>query len=109
VQLAALVVVLNWFASQGLQTRFAVEEGAFDTKVPATQVFHAVQEGALSSVENSPLAQAVQLRSVVVDPSLVTWVPAVQVDMATQTVAGLPSWSHVPVAHGACGLVPPAQ
>jgi hypothetical protein len=86
-----------------------VAEGVFVTKVPDAQVVHAVHEAALSTVENCPPAQAVQLRSVVVEPSLDTDVPAVQVDLATHTVAGLPSWSQVLVAHGACALVPPAQ
>lgn len=72
VQLAALLVVLNWFASHASHTRSTVAEGVFATNVPAAQMVHAMQEGALSSVENCPFAQDVQPRSVVVDPSLAT-------------------------------------
>jgi hypothetical protein len=109
VQLAAFAVVLNSPAAHAPHTRFTVVEGVFDTKVPAVQVLHGVQDGELSSVENCALPQAVQLRSAMADPSLATYVPAMQVDIATQAVAGLPSWSQVPGSHGACGLAPPAQ
>jgi hypothetical protein len=72
VQLAALRVWLNWSVPQGLHVRSTVVDGVFDTKVPAGQVRHGVQEGALSTVENCSLPQAVQPRSVVVVPSLAT-------------------------------------
>jgi hypothetical protein len=66
-----------------------VEEGVFDTKVPAAHAFHGWQESALLSVENCSLAQALQLRSLVVFPSFATKFPGLQVDLSTQTVAGL--------------------
>jgi hypothetical protein len=91
VQLAALLPLLNWPAAHGVHTRSSLAEGRLDTKVPAGQVLQGAQEGALSTVENCSVPQAVQLRSLVVVPSLATKVPAGQVDLATQTVAGLPS------------------
>jgi hypothetical protein len=91
VQLAALLLALNWPCAQAVHTRSTVADGTFDTKVPASHVLHDEQAGALTTVEKVSFSQAVQLRSVVVVPASATCVPAGQLDLATQTVAGLPS------------------
>ncbi|MBK6849023.1 MAG: hypothetical protein IPG96_16305 [Proteobacteria bacterium] len=78
-------------------------------KVPAAQVRHAVQEAVLVRVLKVPLAHAAQRRSAVVVPSLATYCPAVQFVFLVQSVAALPSWSHVPAAQATGGALPPAQ
>ncbi len=54
-------------------------------------------------------AQVVQVRFIVVVPSDDTYWPALQVVLLAQAVAGLASWSQLPVAHAIAAAVPPAQ
>ena len=75
----------------------------------AEHVAQAVQLLAFVPVLNLPEAQLEQVRLVVAAPADEMYWPALQVVLSTQAVAGLPSWSQVPAAHGAAAAVPPAQ
>jgi hypothetical protein len=79
------------------------------TSVPALQVAHVLQLLALVPVLYLPAGQVAQVRFVVADPAAEMYWPALQVVLETQVVAGLPSWSQVPAAHGTSAAVPPAQ
>jgi hypothetical protein len=77
--------------------------------LPAAQVNQVVQLGWLLDVVKEPPAQAAQERSVVAEPAFTICVPAAHVVWATQMVAGSPSLSQVPIAHGTAGVAPPWQ
>jgi hypothetical protein len=88
-----------WPVGQVTHTRSAVDDGVFDTYVPAWHVLQAVQLGALFTLLNWPLVQAAQVRSLVVVPWFETYLPGAQVVLATHGVKGFPSGSQVSAAH----------
>lgn len=75
VQDGAFCVALNCSGAQSVHTRSTTFEGVFDTEVPASQFFQAMQATALAVVLNEPLAHALQVRFVVGVPSAATMVP----------------------------------
>lgn len=56
-----------------------------------------------------PEEQGEHVRLVSADPEETTKDPAGQIRLATQSVAGLPSSSHVSPPHATAGELPPAQ
>ncbi len=86
-----------------------VPDGVFATDQPASQIVQAVHPGALAVVLKVSPVHGPQCRSLVAVPSAATKVPGPQTLSGEQGVAGLWSWSQVPITQAAAGLVPPAQ
>jgi hypothetical protein len=68
-----------------------------------------VQLAAFAVALKVPLAHAAHVWSVVALPETETACPGMQFVHAAQAVAGLASWSHVPLAHACFGVAAPAQ
>jgi hypothetical protein len=98
-----------WPPGQALQVRSTVADGVSLTNVPAGQVDHGAQAGALTSELNEPLTHVAQTRSVVAVPSVATDVPGKHDDLATHGVAELRSLSQVSAVQATGVAVPPAQ
>jgi hypothetical protein len=105
----ALFSVLKWPSGQASQPRSWLALGEDTTCSPATQSVHGLHASTLVVLLKYPSAHALQLRSVVALPSAETKLPETQSVQATQAVAGSPSWSQLPTAHGWASASPPAQ
>lgn len=77
--------------------------------MPAPQFAQPVQEAALAMVLNVPSGHTAHVLSVVAVASARICVPGAHALTGMQTVAGLPSPSHVPAPQDVAELVPPAQ
>jgi hypothetical protein len=95
--------------THGRHVRSVVAETTPAWYVPAAHVVQGVQATAFAAALNVPLAQGAQTRSSIALPEVDANFPATHVVKAAQAVAGSPSWSQVPLAHGTDTAAPPAQ
>jgi hypothetical protein len=101
--------VLNEPAAHTPHERSCVEVPSRPTNCPAGHLRHSVHDAALFVVLNEPMGQGLQTRLVNAEPSILANWPVPQTIQPTHGLAGLRSWSHVPLPHASAGESVPAQ
>jgi len=79
------------------------------TKRPGAQVLHGVHDDALLTMLKEPVAHGLHWRLVTAEPGMLTSWPAPQMVQGRHGLAGLRSWSQVPLPHACGGVSVPAQ
>ncbi len=102
-------VLVNEPGRHAAHVRSAMTEPALTTYDPLSHAVHIEHDDALATTLKVPLSQLTHARSEVFEPVTRTRSPGTHGVQATQGVAGLWSWSHVPEVQRTACSPPPAQ
>lgn len=107
--IVALRVVLNVLAAHAEQVRSAAGPPVLLTKVPASQFDQGVHEVAFGVALKVPLGHSAQTRLMVEVPAVLTDIPGPHAVHSAHWLAGLASWSQVPLPQTTGSASAPAQ